>query len=231
MPKLLQRDLDRLRKIALETGTLVEESITRSIAAISACDRKAAERIIAGDDEIDRREVQVEEECLKILALHQPVARDLRFVVTMLKMNNDLERMGDHAVNMANRVLFFADCGRIPVPGKLSQMGERVVSMVRRSLDSVVESDSGMAREVVMSDDEVDEMRTEIFGEVLSEIRKDPARTEQWIQLLSVTRDLERVADLATNIAQDAIYLVEGEVVRHRRLTLSKRPDPGDTPS
>lgn len=228
MPMILQKDLDRLRKIALETGTLVEESITRSIAAISVCDRKTAEQIIAGDDEIDRREVQVEEECLKILALHQPVARDLRFVVTMLKMNNDLERMGDHAVNMAHRVLFFSDCGRIPVPGKLSQMGERVVSMVRRSLDAVVDSDAGMAREVVMSDDEVDQMRTEIFGEVLAEIRKDPARLEQWIQLLSVTRDLERVADLATNIAQDAIYLIEGEVVRHRSITISQSPDPGD---
>ena len=228
MPKLLQRDLDRLRKIALETGTLVEESITRSIAAITACDRKTAQEIIDGDDEVDRREVQVEEECLKILALHQPVARDLRFVVTMLKMNNDLERMGDYAVNIAERVLFFAECGRVAIPNKMAQMSERVVSMVRRSLDSVVESDAILAREVVMSDDEVDRLRNEIFGEVLAEIRKQPDRLEQWIQLLSVTRYLERIADLATNIAQDAIYLIEGEVVRHRSITISQSPDSGD---
>ncbi|MBU0508892.1 phosphate signaling complex protein PhoU [bacterium] len=224
MPKFLQRDLDRLRKIALETGTLVEESISQAIRALSTCDRKLAEQIIANDEVIDRREVQVEEDCLKILALHQPVARDLRFVVTVLKMNNDLERMGDYAVNMAERVVFFAECGQVPVPKRLAVMGEKVISMVRRSLDAVVESDPDLGREVVMSDDEVDVLRDELFTEVLDEIRSDPRRLDQWIQMLSAARYLERVADLATNIAQDAIYLAEGEVVRHRHFTVIKRP-------
>jgi phosphate transport system protein len=212
----MQRDLERLKKSALEIGTLVEESISQAISALSTTNRQLAERVIAGDQEIDRREVQIEEDCLKIFALHQPVARDLRFVVAVLKMNNDLERMGDYAANMAERVLYLATHGQVPVPRQMLVMSDKVQAMVRRSLDAVVESDTALARAVCTSDDEVDYLQSELYDVILSEIRQDVHQTDKWIQLLSVVRYLERIADLATNISQDVIYMVEGDVVRHK---------------
>jgi phosphate transport system protein len=213
----LLRDLERVKKMILEMGARVEEDILRAITALSGCDRALAEQIISDDVETDRREVLVEEECLKILALHQPVARDLRFLVAVLKMNNDLERMGDHAANIAGRVLFLCSRGPVPAPPRLREMAGKVNVMVRHSLDSLVEGDVSLARRVILSDDEVDQMRNEIVTGIMGEMRRDSARLEQWVQLTAAAGDLERIADLATNIAQDVIYLVEGDVVRHQR--------------
>lgn len=224
MPVHLLRDLERLKKMVLEMGTIVEESISRAITALATCNRALAENVIEGDNETDRREVQIEEECLKLLALHQPVARDLRFVVAVLKMNNDLERMGDFAVNMAERVLFLASTRQVPVPRDLLMMAQKVTSMVHRSLDSLIESNATLARAVILADDEVDELRNQIFSAVMDEIRADVERLEQWVQLLSAVRYLERIADLATNIAQDVIYLVEGDVVRHQNISEVGKP-------
>ena len=220
MPVHLIKDLERVKKMILEMGARVEEDILRAIAALASCDSKLAEQIASADAEIDRREVLIEEECLKILALHQPVARDLRFLVAVLKMNNDLERMGDHAANIAERVLSLCSRGPVPVPKNINAMAEKVNSMVRRSLDSLVEADSALARAVILSDDDVDDLRDEIFGIVIDEMKSDVARIEQWVQLLAAVRDLERIADLATNIAQDVVYLVEGDVIRHQRISL-----------
>jgi phosphate transport system protein len=214
----MQRDLEKLKKSSLEVGTIVEESISRAISALMRMDRTLAEQVIAGDDEIDRREVQIEEDCLKVLALHQPVARDLRFVVAVLKMNNDLERMGDYAMNIAERVASLSTLKPIVVPQPMIEMSERVQAMVRRTLDAVVESDSILARSVCVSDDEVDELFRQLFGLLLDEIRADVRQLDTWTHLLSVIRYLERIADLATNICQDVIYMVEGDVVRHKAL-------------
>ncbi len=218
MPMHLQRDLDRLKKNVLEVGTYVEESLTRAITSLSSRNRQLAEQVIAGDTEIDRREVELEEECLKILALHQPVAKDLRFVVAVLKMNNDLERMGDYASNIAERVTGLSSEMTIPIPPEVMVMAEKVSVMVRKCLDSMVDSDLALARIVCASDDEVDAHHRRLFVSIQSEIRKDVSKLEWWIQLLSIIRYMERVADLATNIAQDVIYMVDGEVVRHRNL-------------
>lgn len=218
MPIHMQRDLDVLKKTLLEVGTLVEESIARAINALATTNRELAEQVVAGDDEIDAREVQIEEECLKILALHQPVARDLRFVVGVLKMNNDLERMGDYAMNIAERVLFLARNGSVAMPPQLRVMSEKAQTMVRRTLDAVVESDPVLAREICLSDDEVDDLHRELHAVILNEIRLHVDQLERWTQLLSVVRYLERIADLATNVAQDVIYMVEGDVVRHKVL-------------
>ena len=214
----MMRDLTTLKKTILEVGTVVEESISKAITALSTTNRELAERVIASDNEIDRREVSIEEECLKILALHQPVARDLRFVVAVLKMNNDLERMGDYAVNIAERVLYLAEHGSVPVPPQMLQMSEKAKTMVRRALDAMVEGDSSLARLVCVSDDEVDNLQSVLYDAVLKQIRNDVSQLERWIQLLSMVRYLERIADLATNIAQDVIYMVEGDVVRHKRI-------------
>jgi phosphate transport system protein len=214
----LQRDLEKLKKITLEVGTIVEEAISHAITALGNRNRPLAEQVIAGDSEIDRREVLLEEECLKILALHQPVARDLRFVVAVLKMNNDMERMGDYAQNMAERVIALSSGDSITTPGEVTRMAEKVITMVRRSLDAVVEGDAELARAVCASDDDVDALHRTLYSTIQLEIRKDVSKMEMWIQLLSIIRYLERIADLATNIAQDVIYMVEGEVVRHRNV-------------
>jgi len=218
----LLRDLERVKKMILEMGAHVEEDILRAIHALADCNRTLAEQIIADDVDTDRREVEVEEECLKILALHQPVARDLRFLVAVLKMNNDLERMSDHATNIAERVLFLCSRGPVPVPRSMGEMAGKVNLMVRHSLDSLVEGDAQLAREVILSDDEVDRLRDEIVTAVTREMRRDTARLEQWAQLTAAAGDLERIADLATNLAQDVIYLVEGDVVRHRQVSSPK---------
>ncbi len=223
MPVHLQKDLEKLKKIILEMGTIIEESISLSITALMTGDRTIAEQVIAEDQDVDQREVHIEEECLKILALHQPVARDLRFVVAVLKMNNDLERIGDFAVNTAERVLFLAHHGPVPVPKGVAVMANRASQMVRHSLDALIESDAELAKTVILSDDDVDEQRDKLFTIILNEIRRDIAHLDQWIQILSCIRYLERIADLATNIAQDVVYLVEGDVVRHRHPGI--RPD------
>ncbi|HEY3293971.1 MAG TPA: phosphate signaling complex protein PhoU [bacterium] len=224
MPAHLQKDLEKLKKIILEMGTIIEESISLAITALSTNDRTIAEQVIAEDADVDQREVHIEEECLKILALHQPVARDLRFVVAVLKMNNDLERIGDFAVNTAERVIFLSERGPVPVPKGLNAMAQKAAQMVRQCLDALIESDVKLAKSVILSDDDVDEQRDRLFTIVLNEIRRDPEHLDQWIQILSCIRYLERIADLSTNIAQDVVYLVEGEVVRHRELSVEADP-------
>ena len=217
MPKHLQNDLERLKKAVLEIGTRVEESLTQAIASLTTRNRSLAERTIDGDQEIDRREVIVEEECLKILALHQPVAKDLRFVVAVLKLNNDLERVGDLAVNIAQRTLSLTATAPLPIPDDLLEMAQKAKSMLAKSFDSLIESDTQRAREVCAADDDVDRLQRDLFKNIQSEIKKSPQLVEEYVQLLSITRYLERVADQATNIAEDVIYMVDGNVIRHHR--------------
>ncbi|MEM1181427.1 MAG: phosphate signaling complex protein PhoU [Acidobacteriota bacterium] len=211
------RDLEKLKKEILLVGSMVEEATEKSVLALR--DRRAdlAEEVKKGDKQIDDQEIKVEEECLKILALHQPVANDLRFVVAALKVNNDLERVGDLAGNLADRVLFLADRDPVPVPDKILTMADRVPSMLRRSLDAFVKLDTHIARSVLHEDEEVDATHAEIFGVIEKCIKEDVGKLAEWMQLLSVSRYLERIADLATNIAEDVLFMVDGEVVRHRQ--------------
>jgi len=215
MPKHLQNDLERLKKAVLDIGTMVEEALSNAITALSKRDRVLAELIIDGDHEIDRKEVLIEDDCLKILALHQPVAKDLRYVVAVLKLNNDLERVGDLAVNIAQRALSLTSMEPVLIPDDLFLMAQKAKEMVKRSFDSLIESDSHLATGVCAADDEVDDLHRKLFAVLQERIKKSPERMEQYVHLLSVTRYLERIADQATNIAQDVIYMVEGEVVRH----------------
>ena len=217
MAKQLPRQIDGLKKKILFVGTLVEEAITKAITALINRDANLANSVIAADTEIDTMEVDVEEEVLKILALYQPVAADLRFVVAVLKINNDLERMGDLAGNIAKRVLFLAKCERFDLPPEVRPMAARTQSMVKQSLDALVNSDTTLAQRVRESDDEVDAMRSTIEKEIEQQIATHPDRTDCLMRLSSVARHLERIADMATNIAEDVIYMVEGEIVRHHR--------------
>lgn len=214
--KHLQRDLDRLKKEILGEGAMVERAINDAIRSLLERDQALARQVMEGDAEMDEREVGVEEDCLKILALHQPVAHDLRFIIAVLKVNNDLERMGDFAVNIAERAMFLAGQDPIPRPLNFPEMTEKVRAMVRGSLDALITNDPVLARKICADDDEVDAMHREMYYVTQDVMRTDPEFVERAVHTLSVSRHLERIADLATNIAEDVVFMVDGEIIRHR---------------
>ena len=216
MTKHIHRQIDSLKQKILYVGTLVEEAIAKAISALINRDGVLAAKIIANDSVIDRMEVEVEEECLKILALYQPVAADLRFVVATLKINNDLERMGDLAKNIAKRAAFIAKADPMDVPIDFRTMAMQAQHMVKQSLDALVNADANLARQVRIEDDVVDDSRQRIRQQVLQGIRRSPEKTEYLLKFNSVSKHLERLADMATNVAEDVIYMVEGEIVRHQ---------------
>ncbi len=215
MAKHLQRDLDQLAKDLLTMGALVEEATNKALNALVRRNKTLAHEVIQGDPAINDQENLVEENALKILALHQPVAADLRFLITALKVNNDLERIGDHAVSIAERAEKLADLESIKVPTDFSRMVEVVEQMVRDSLNALVERDADLARQVCDMDDEADRIHRLMYAEMQEVMRANPAHIEPAINTISATRHLERIADLSTNIAEDVVFMVEGEILRH----------------
>ncbi len=217
MTRHIEHQIAQLKDSILRFGTIVEESISRSNIALFKQDIALAQKVIANDAEIDRLEVELEEECLKVLALYQPVAADLRFVVAALKINNDLERIGDLASNIAKTVSQLTTTGPFKLPEEISSMAKQAEEMVKNSLDAVVKADPDLARQVREEDDVVDAGRQAVRKLVIQQIQKNPEKAESLLQINSVSKHLERIADMATNIAEDVIYMVEGEIVRHRR--------------
>jgi phosphate transport system protein len=215
----MQREMEKLKKNILALSAVVEESVQQSVQALDKLDVGLAEKVIGNDDRIDDMEVDFEEECLKILALHQPVANDLRFIISVLKINNDLERIGDLATNIAERTLSLAAEERIPVPFDFTGMANKVEEMLKKSIDALVNYDLRLAAQVCRMDDEVDSKHKSTYQQVKEEIRKHPERLESLVHYLSVSRHLERIADLATNLAEDVIYMIEGDIVRHTSIT------------
>ncbi len=216
MAKLLQREIEKLKKMILSLSAVVEENVQKAVQSIEERDPDLAQQVIESDLQIDQFEVDVEEECLKILALHQPVAIDLRYIVAVLKINNDLERIGDLAVNIAERTLYLCDKPVSYPLFTLGSMSQETLAMLRKSLDALMTLDADRAREVRHSDDKVDEMNRKMFKQVTGSIRKNPDQTDCLLSCLSASRCLERIADLATNMAEDVLYMIEGEIVRHR---------------
>ena len=216
MPYRLQREIERLKKQILTLGAVVEERVHMAVQAIDDRDEKLARQVIDGDLQIDEMEVDLEEECLKLLALHQPVAIDLRFIIAVLKINNDLERIGDLAVNIGERALFVSTRERIDIPFDFPTMSKKVKEMLKKSLDALVNMDTSLANEVCEMDDEVDAINRQMYDQVREGICKHPDRLELLTHLLSTSRHLERIGDLATNIAEDVIYMIEGNIVRHK---------------
>ena len=216
MAKHLLRDLENLKKELLLVGSMVEDAVHKAV--LSLIDRRAdlAREVIEGDKEIDEKEVQVDEECHKLLALHQPVANDLRFVLAAMKVNNDLERVGDLADNLAGRAAFLAAHDPVDIPPEIEKMAVDVKSMLRESLDCFVNADTALARKVLRDDEAVDQQHKELYGLLGHSMCEQPDKIELRMQLLSVSRYLERMADLATNIAEDVVFMVDGEIVRHR---------------
>jgi len=219
MKRHIARDLERLKKHILEMGGLVEQALNHGTRGLVEWDERNARLAIAKDLEIDRMQLEIDEECLKILALHQPVAGDLRFITSTMKICNDLERIGDLAVNIGERVLSALGQPVVMEPLSFDKMTTVTRGMLRDSLDSLVNADTTLAHQVCARDDIVDDINSKHF-EILQELmQRDPKSVPGAVALLSVTRNIERIADLATNIAEDVVFLVDAQDIRHPRLT------------
>ena len=217
MTKHFRKELESIKKRILTLGSMVEDLVHDSVQAVDRVDADLADLIIKKDSEIDETEVDIEEECLKVLALHQPVAVDLRFIIAVIKINNELERIGDQAVNIAQRVQVIAKRPKPPFWFDYSEMGEKAQKMLRMSLDALVNMDVDLAYRVITMDDEVDQIKSEAYDKIKQAIKDLPERVGYYINLLLISRHLERLADHATNIAEEVIYLVEGEIFRHKQ--------------
>lgn len=215
----LTRDLDTLHRNLLSMCAMVEEMIHKAVDGLEKPSEASARELAKKDDEIDRWDVQIEEECLKILALHQPVAIDLRRIATVMKITGDLERVADKAVHIAERACGLANSVPDSVLDKLKKMSRIALEMLHAAIDAYVALDSGMARKVCSKDDKVDELNREIIHELVETMQRSPDLVAASMQLFSVSRHIERVADHATNIAEDVVYLVEAEIIRHRSLS------------
>lgn len=212
-----QREIDKLKQMLLSLGTLAEEALYRSIESIESLNTELAEQVLHGDNAIDQLELEIEEECLKILALHQPVASDLRYIVTALKVNQELERIGDLAHHNAKRVAKIKNCQIEQELVDIKSLGNLVRLQFRKALDSFVELDLGKAQEVRSQEPMVDQKNKSIKALVYQNIAQNPANLEASMHYKTIAKNLERVADHANNIAENVIYLIEGRIARHRR--------------
>ena len=213
--KHFSRELEKIKKRILSLGTMVEERVRMALQAVETNDGDLAQKIIKTDYEIDEMEVDIEEECLKVLALHQPVAVDLRFLIAVIKINNDLERIGDQTVNIAERVEVTSKRDAKDFFFDYTSMGEKAQQMLKMSLDALVNMDYDQAFEVVMMDDIVDEIKSEAYDRIKKAMGEHPDKVGYLINLLLISRHIERLADHATNIAEEVIYMIEGEIIRH----------------
>lgn len=216
----LTRDLETLHRNLLSMCAMVEEMVHKAVEGLANPREDFARELAQQDDEIDRLDVQIEEECLKILALYQPVAIDLRRIATVMKITGELERVADLGVHIAERACGLGPGNEIAVLDKLKEMARIALEMLHSVIDAYIGLDSDMARIVCAKDDLVDELNKEIIEELVQTMKHSPELVEASMHLFSVSRHLERVADHATNIAEDVVYLVEADIIRHRSMPL-----------
>lgn len=209
-------ELEKLNKKILYLSTLAEDRVLKAVELLKNPDEEAIQSLIVSDYEVDDMEIEIEEDCLKILALHQPVAKDLRFIITVIKINNEIERIADIAVNIAWRIQTISKdtaCTDLSV-FNFETMSKKTVTMLRSSLDALVQRDAALARSVFLMDDEVDDFRDQVYRQVKDLIKANPNHPGCLINTYLLARHLERIGDRATNIAEEVIYLVEGSIVR-----------------
>ena len=209
----LQRKIEKLKEDLLTMADTVKERLTMSIQAIRDRDREIATAVIDGDSEINRSELEIEEGCLEVLALHQPVAMDLRLITGVLKIVNQLERIGDLAVNIAETAILMASEEPLDVPSEYFVMAEKTQAMLSKALTAFTKMDEEMAVEILSDDDEIDMMKHKLHSNLEERLTQEIDRRRVLIHLFLVSRHLERIADHATNIAEDVIYMVTGELV------------------
>ncbi|PHR89016.1 MAG: phosphate transport system regulatory protein PhoU [Blastopirellula sp.] len=212
----LKRDLDKLHRDLLSMCASVEEMIQKAVDGLANASENFAKELALQDIKIDRCDVQIEEECLKILALHQPVAIDLRRITTVMKITGELERVADLGVHIAERACGLIPGAEITILDKLNEMARIALEMLHFSIDAYVALDSELGRKVCTNDDIVDQLNREIIQELVQTMKRSPELIENCMHLFSASRHLERIADHATNIAEDVVYLVEGEIIRHK---------------
>jgi len=215
MTRHFHEELDALKQTLLAMGGLVEDQIRRVMRALLERDDVIAQEVIDRDRQVNTYDVEVDEQCVNLLALHQPAASDLRFITTAMKIVTDLERIGDQAVNIAQRALELNREPQLKPYIDLPRMADRAQRMVKESLDAFVAGDTALARQVCAADAEVDALKEQIFRELLTFMMEDPRTVSRAIRVILISRFMERVADHATNIAEMVIYLVEGKMVRH----------------
>jgi phosphate transport system protein len=219
VPNLAQ-GLEQLKKELLTMGGLVETATRKGVNSLIHRRRDLIDEVIEEDEEIDALENTIDDHAHLILALQRPVANDLRFVLTAMKVNNELERMGDHAKNIAESARFLCEQQPLPVYTRFEQMSEQVLPMVKHALDALVKGDADLAQSVRNDDDLVDQAHQDMFQRLTTLMHDDGSTIERAVQALSASRNLERIADLATNIAKDVIFLTVGEQVRHGGATV-----------
>lgn len=223
MSKHLERDVQQLHRRLMNMSGVVEKMIDDSALAFVERRVELARKVLSQDEQVDAVEVVIEEECLKILALHQPVATDLRRITTVLKINVELERMADLACNIAERAVSMHRYPSFPTPVRLTEMVRDSTRMVRMVLDAFVNSDVELAKQVILTDDSIDENNRLIIVDLIQTMSEEPAYIDAALHCFSASRHIERIADLATNIAEDVIYLVDGEIVRHQHKVFAPR--------
>jgi phosphate transport system protein len=208
-------ELTNLNKKLLKLSTMVEERVRTAAQVIESKDQNIIQSIIVSDYQVDEMEIEIEEDCLKILALHQPVASDLRFLIAVIKINNEMERIADIAVNIAKRVDNISKFKhQAAISYDFSKMSDKVVSMLKNSIDALVNSDAKLARSIFLDDDIVDTCRNRCYEDIKERIKKDPEHPGYHINTYLLARHLERIADRAVNIAEEVIYYVEGTITR-----------------
>jgi phosphate transport system protein len=213
-------ELGDLQNKLLEMGGLVETSIHTTIRALIERDQSLIPTIWQSEERINRLDIEIDEKATRLLALNQPVARDLRFLTAAIKINSDLERMGDLVINLAQRSISLLNRPQVKPLVDIPHMSKTVESMVRKSLDAFVQRDEELARSVLFSDDEVDDLKNSIYRELLDLIERGEAPAGPAFDLIFIAHNLERIADHATNIAEDVLFLIKGIDVRHHHLTL-----------
>ncbi len=226
MSKHLQRDIDSLNTELLSISSMVEEMIDKATQALAQRRYDLANEVVKCDEFVDQHEVHVEEECLKMLALHQPVAVDLRRIATVMKVNNDLERIADLAVSIAQRAQAMDEFPAFPIPEQLPRMVVLSTQMVRGAMNALVTMDTAAARRIIALDKTVDQYNRDIIAELQTLMQKRSEMVPAAVHCFSAARHIERIADHATNIAEDVIYLAEGDIVRHRH-----EPPPPEAPA
>lgn len=215
MARHLQIDVDRLHSRLMSVFGIVEQMIDKAVRGLCEQHLELASEVIATDDQVNQLEVEIEEDCLKILALHQPVAADLRRIATVLKINSDLERIADLACNIAERAQNMHEQPYFPIPDRLPEMVNLSKSMVRMALDAFVNSDTSLAKQVIVTDKKVDEYNLAVIEELQDLMVSDPKLVVAALHCFSGARHIERIADHAENIAEDVIYMIDGEIIRH----------------
>ncbi len=211
-------DLKKLREDILYMGGLVEDQIQKSVSSLVERDSALAETIIERDHEVNRLDVEIDDLCIQLLALHQPAARDLRFITTALKITTDLERIGDMAVNICERALELNEEPQLKPYIDIPRMARTSERMIRESLDAFVREDTDLALKVCKDDQEVDDLNSQIFRETISFMIEDPHTINRAMKISSISKYLERIADHATNIAEMVVFMVKGKSIRHMKV-------------